>query len=125
MGARGGRGGTGVPDLNGGYMNIVQEYFDAFCKKDLNKLSELYHDDVILNEWGENIFCGKDMVLEANKKLFDSVGQINIQVLSSGITDTRHINEIIVELDNKIVSVVDMIRVDNGKIEEIMAYRGF
>ena len=104
---------------------IVQEYFDAFCKKDLNKLSELYHDDVILNEWGENIFCGKDMVLEANKKLFDSVGQINIQVLSSGITDTRHINEIIVELDNKIVSVVDMIRVDNGKIEEIMAYRGF
>lgn len=104
---------------------IVDIYFEAFTKKDLTTLAELYADDVTLDEWRENIFFGKDKVLTANKKLFDSAGQIDIQVTSSGITDNRSINELIISLDNAIVNVVDVLEIVDGKIKRIKAYRGF
>lgn len=104
---------------------IVNLYFDHFCKKDLQSLSELYAEDVILNEWNSNIFIGKDNVLDANKKLFEEFGQIEIDVTTSGISNNRSVNEIIVVLDGANVKVVDVLTIENNKIKYIMAYRGF
>lgn len=104
---------------------IVNRYFDAFCKKDIDTLSNLYADNVILNEWNSNIFIGKEDVLNANKKLFEEFGQIQIEVTASGITNDKSVNEIIVILDDANVRVVDVLTVHDGKIQYIMAYRGF
>lgn len=104
---------------------IVNLYFEYFCKKDLEALNELYADDVILNEWNSNIFIGKEKVLQANKKLFEEVGLLEIDVKTSGITEDRSVNEIIVSLDNALVKVVDVLQIQDGKIKYIMAYRGF
>lgn len=105
--------------------NIVTKYFDVFCKKDLEALSTLYADDVILNEWNSNIFVGKEKVLEANKILFEQFNKIEIEVITSGITNDKSVNEIIVILDDAHVRVVDVLTIEDEKIKYIMAYRGF
>ena len=112
--------------------DLVKTYFEAFNNKDLNTLSELYADNVILDEWNENIFVGKDAVLNANKELFDKYTNVNIEILTSGIDDvsssTLHIslNEIAVTLDDEVhIIVVDVIEILDDKIRRIIAYRGF
>lgn len=104
---------------------LVGEYFTAFSAKDLTKLSTLYADDVVLSEWDENIFKGKQAVLEANKKLFDNIKSIRIVVNNSGSNIKTSINEITVYLDSTTVKVVDSITVVGDKITNIMAYKGF
>lgn len=107
---------------------LIQDYFDAFCSQNLEKLSELYSDTIVLNEWNTNMFVGKEQVLEANKKLFTQFKNINIEVIIS-MTDEDYrvsFNEIVVRLDTEKVRVIDTIRFNpDGKINNITAYRGF
>lgn len=112
--------------------DLIEKYFEAFNNKDLNTLSELYADNVILNEWNENVFEGKDAVLAANKKLFDRYENVNIEILTSGIDDVSSstlyisLNEIAVTLDDEVhITVVDVIEIIDDKIRSITAYRGF
>jgi ketosteroid isomerase-like protein len=112
---------------------LISKYFEAFNNKDLVTLSELYTDNVILNEWHENIFTGKEAVLAANKTLFDKFNSVVIEVLSSGVDEISNIsasyislNEISVSLDDDThITVVDIIEVVDNKIRGVMAYRGF
>ena len=118
-------------------------YFDAFCKKDIKTLSRLYTDDIVLNEWNENIFTGKEDVLQANRDLFSAFNTIDIKVIRSvehtipnieGSTAHKVIYaEIEVYLDDMpVVKVIDVIHfrraVEPGSyslISRIDAYRGF
>ena len=104
---------------------IVEEYFDAFVSKDLQKLSELYDDDIQLSEWDENVFVGKEAVLKANEELFNKFENIGVVIKARASQNNRSLNEIVVHLDDIEVKVVDSIKVINDKIVYIMAYRGF
>ena len=106
---------------------LIQEYFEAFSKKDIVKLAELYDDNIVLSEWNENMFSGKAEVIQANLELFWKFDSINITILSTGIDQLHNIslNEILVNLDGQLVRVVDVIKIMNNKIQFIMAYRGF
>lgn len=108
--------------------NATTAYFEAFSNKDLDKLSELYSEDVTLCEWFENIVQGKKEVLEANAALFNGCSSLSIEVVSQAmdLEDEVTLNEIIVHIDDKQVRVVDVISFDSeGKIEGVTAYRGF
>lgn len=104
---------------------IIEEYFDAFVNKDLQKLSLLYDDNIVLSEWDENIFTGKEAVLKANEELFNKFKDIGVVVKARASQNNRSLNEIVVHLDDVEVKVVDSITVVDGKIIGIMAYRGF
>ena len=108
-------------------IQLVQDYFDAFSAQNLEKLSELYSDNVMLNEWNENVLVGKEKVLEVNKKLFDQFKSIRVEVVSSSTDEDYRVslNEIVVKLDDQKVKVVDIIRFFDNKITSITAYRGF
>jgi len=106
-------------------MKIIEEYFEAFVKKDLTKLAELYSDDVVLSEWDENIFSGKEAVLKANAELFNKFENIGVVIKARGECGNISLNEIIVNLNDVSVKVVDSITVQDEKIIYIMAYRGF
>lgn len=106
-------------------MKVIEEYFDAFVNKDLARLSELYSDDIVLSEWDENVFTGKEAVLRANADLFGKFEKIGVLVKARGESGNISLNEIIVNLDDVSVKVVDSIAVHNEKIVYIMAYRGF
>lgn len=113
--------------------NLITKYFEAFNNKDLDALSEMYADDVVLNEWNENVFEGKEAVLKANKELFEKFDKLNIKVcVTADRTNSfmpvsyTSLNEISVSLDdNTHITVIDVIEVERRKIIGIRAYRGF
>ena len=82
-------------------MKVIEEYFDAFVNKDLVRLSELYSDDVVLSEWDENIFNGKEAVLQANADLFSKFEKIGVLVKARGESGNISLNEIIVNLEEE------------------------
>ena len=104
---------------------IVEEYFKAFSNKDLTTLSELYHNDVVLWEWGTHVYMGKPQVLEANAVLFNSAERVTVLLQKSSSQENNHFCELVILLDDKIVSVVDVITIVDDKIISIQAYRGF
>jgi ketosteroid isomerase-like protein len=105
--------------------NIIQEYFKAFSNKDLSTLEQLYDSSVILWEWGQNIFVGKSEVLKANMELFNSTEQLMVTVQGYANNGSKHYCEIGILLNNKLISVVDVITVTDNKITSIQAYKGF
>ena len=101
-------------------------YFDLFSKKDLDGLSELFSDNVTLRDW-EIFASGKKNVLAANKKIFDSVNNIQVKLIDQSLSynDTVY-NEIIIKINNtENLLVVDVIIFDKkGLIKEIKAFKG-
>ena len=105
---------------------IIKKYFQAFSKKDLDTLSELYSDNVVLWEWGEKFYLGKLDVLNSNKDLFGKFSNINVLLKSHAHSeDNKYFCEAIVVLDNNAVSFINVFVVENDKIVSIAAYRGF
>jgi len=104
---------------------IVEKYFKAFSNKDLTALADLYHDDVVLWEWGTRIFMGKEQVLEANTELFSSAERITVLLQKSASNEDKHFCELIIILDDKILTVMDVITIVDNKITSVQAYRGF
>jgi hypothetical protein len=100
-------------------------YFEAFSNKDLEKLSELYSDDVTLADWEPLFFDGKEQVLSANKNLFDSVQSVNILVKRIGSNDKNVFAEIDILINsNTQLFVVDILEFDeDNKIKSIRAYK--
>ena len=110
----------------------AKEYFDAFNSKDLDRLGELYAEDVKLIDW---VSCqyGKEDVLFANKQLFNSYSHLEL----------HHEDSLMYEGDNSVAceiaiilasgnhpgaperayAIVDVTEFnDEGKISTIKAY---
>lgn len=104
---------------------IIQQYFTAFAAKDLITLSELYSDNIVLWEWGQNIFMGKQEVLAANQQLFESTQHLMVTVQGYASNEDHHYCELSIVLDDALISVVDVIVTNEGKITSVQAYRGF
>lgn len=110
--------------------DLTDKYFEAFENKDLDALSQLYSEDVLLNEWNENRFYGRGLVLEANDKLLNSTWKdqkVEIAFMAQGFSMYSSLNEIAVIVDGtEVARVVDVIEFsEDGKIKAIVAYRGF
>ena len=54
---------------------LVTKYFEDFSNKDLEKLSDIFSDEITLQDW-DILAEGKQNVLEANKNIFNSVDTI-------------------------------------------------
>lgn len=105
---------------------IVKKYFKAFSEKDIDTLSELYDDNVILWEWGTHVFMGKEQVLKANLDIFNSVNEMKVIIQSHAPADLeKSYTELVIFLDKQMISVVDVITTHNNKITGVTAYRGF
>jgi hypothetical protein len=68
---------------------------------------------------------GKAEVLEANTQLFNSSERLNLLVQSSASDGNKHFCELSIILDEKLISVLDVITLQDNKIITVQAYRGF
>ena len=103
---------------------LVTKYFEDFSNKDLEKLSDIFSEEIILQDW-DILAEGKQNVLEANKNIFNSVDTISINLNEIYIDDSvaTCIIEIVIN-DEETLKVIDIIKIDNdGKIKEISAYK--
>lgn len=106
----------------------IIEYFNLFSAKRLDKLSELFSDNIELKDWNVNI-QGKEKVIDAYKNIFDSVEEIHAHLIQSyeyGKTICCEILIMIYKDNIKIeeIEVMDVITFNNMmKIEKIKAYK--
>ena len=114
----------------------IEEYFQAFSGKDVDKLKELYHDEISLRDWISSAE-GKDAVIASNQRLFDAVTRISVKInkviwmFQPQDPQTQYLAacEIVLELTHNDgtedeLLVVDVIELEGNKIKEIRAYLG-
>ena len=108
----------------------AREYFEAFSEGDLEKLENLYAENVSLKDWVSE-HEGRDAVLAANESLFAS-HKVDVKVNSMVGGDFPELMvacEIEISLDDgstkENLLVADILTFNKlGQIEEIRAYLG-
>lgn len=107
--------------------NNCIEYFAAWNAKDLDKLAEIFADDIYTRDW-ETSAEGKADSLVANKAIFDTFATCNAEPIElyqddMNMTVACHIN---ISLDGvPPFEVIDLITFDqDGKIVKLLAFRG-
>jgi hypothetical protein len=104
---------------------IVKNYFTVFSAKDLQGLERFFSQSIVLQDWDISAVGIKDVV-EANKKIFDSVDSINVSPLNIFLDGNVVIGEIeiLINGENRI-KVVDIITFDyDSKFVSIRAFKG-
>ena len=105
--------------------DIALSYFKTFSEKNINKLREMFDDNVTLRDWDIDK-QGIESVLEANLNIFQNVKTINV-IPQNIISENNFVFaelKIIVNGDEEL-KVVDMIEFNKkGKITSIKAFKG-
>lgn len=103
---------------------LINKYFISFSNKDIDKLSDMFSEEIILQDWDIH-FEGKTDVLKANKNIFDQVKNISINLNELYIFNDVAVCLIEITINNiDKLKVIDIIKVNNaGKIIEISAYK--
>ena len=104
---------------------ICKEYFWAWGDKNISKLAEMFAEDVRLRDWNQTAF-GREQTLIANNNIFTSVktcSALPLYMYQDGNTVACRLNVYI--NDDNAFEVLDLITFnDEGKIVEILAFRG-
>lgn len=105
--------------------SISKKYFKTFSDKNVDELSDMFADDICLQDW-EIRAVGKAAVLLANENIFSSVETIEATPTSLYCENNVVVAELKICIDNKTsILVVDVIEFDkSGKIKAIRAYKG-
>jgi hypothetical protein len=107
-----------------GNRDLAKKYFEAFSNKDVSGLSEMFTDDCTLRDW-DNRSVGKEAVVEANKKIFDSVDTIVVEVLNLYSDGNIVVADLLITINGKDeLLVVDILEFKDGKVRSVRAYKG-
>lgn len=102
----------------------AQDYFEAFEKRDINKLRELLDSEVVLRDWNVEA-KGLQNVLDINIEIFKAFEKIQVNVISLYAEESTVIGELTIILDEavtmKVVDVIEFTRL--RKIKSIRAYK--
>ena len=118
----------------------LRNYFQAFADKNIEVLTEMFTDDIILIDWN-NTFSGKDQVVNEVQGIFanfktiklevtDIFSSLNIINADRGETtvsipkDDSFACEIVIVFDDlEPLYIMDLIEFDNeGRIKKLTAY---
>lgn len=103
----------------------VLKYFQYFSNKDIDSLSKMFSEDIRLVDW-EIAETGKEEVIKANQKIFDSVETIQVKPLYFYYDgeDSFAVEILIVVNEKEFLEVVDVIRFnEDGLIDSVKAYK--
>ena len=105
-------------------IEIAKRYFDFFSKKDIQNLKNIFSEDIILKDW-EIEAKGINDVVEANKKIFNSVE--SIIVTPKNIYQDNFVLICVIDIminKTEKLKVIDILKFnENYKIEEISAFK--
>ena len=102
---------------------IAEQYFEAWNERSIISLDELFHIDVILEDWEVKI-DGKSQLLSHIQGVLGVLPDLQVIVLSMTISGSKIIAEIEVKLDLcNTIQVVDVLHFVDCKIKYIKAYK--
>ena len=104
--------------------DIIKNYFNYFSNKDIEKLKNLFSNNIRLKDWDIDA-KGIDNVLDANKKIFDSVDTIVVSPINIYQDNMVLLCEINILINNaEKLNVIDIIKFNKDKkIIEISAFK--
>lgn len=106
-------------------VEICKQYFEAFSKKDLERIKNMFSEDVILIDW-EIYETGIEKVVEANANIFKAVNKIQVtpqNLYKDGLTIIAEL-EIDINKGQEKLQVVDIIKFNlDNKISKITAFK--
>ncbi len=95
--------------------NLIKDYFKFFSNKDISSLEKLFAKDIKLVDWEISVE-GKDEVIKANKKIFDTLDSIKIELKELYLQEMTAICLVEILINNKEkLKVIDMIKFNNDK----------
>ena len=106
---------------------MINEYFDAFVRKDLDTIAEMFHPEVSLQDPFVKVVKGKDAVLEIYKSMFAGNNfEIEIKrqfkendqsfAVEFGLTVKPN------GKDEQYLEGIDLVELKDGKIISLRAY---
>jgi hypothetical protein len=105
--------------------DICLNYFYWFSRKNIEGLAPLFASTVELFDW-EISAVGRDEVLAANEKIFNSVNTITVTPRNMYQQDNVVVAEILITVDgSEQFHVVDVITFEDNLIKGIRAYKGW
>ena len=104
---------------------ITKNYFKFFNEKNTIKLASLFANNVVLEDWNINV-TGKEKVIRANKKIFDSNPYIKVKIKKVFFSEKNIFAILDIDLNSKKkLKVIDHITLNkNNLITKIRAYLG-
>lgn len=103
---------------------ITTKYFELWQTKNVEGLSKLFDDEIVLEDW-DNLIKGKDALLKFNSDFFNSVNLIELNVVSFHCYDHNTFSELNIIIDGVKLTVLDKIVFnENLKITLIKAFKG-
>jgi ketosteroid isomerase-like protein len=107
----------------------LEVYFDTFSNKDINTLSKMFSNDVVLNDWNVSV-SGKTEVVNTVKNIFDEVSSIKVtplKIYSMNENSFAVETTIAVNTEESYCSTLDVIDVIEfnvkGLIKSVNAYK--
>ena len=100
-------------------------YLEAYTAKDLQRVSDMLADDVLLRDWKISV-AGRVTALAETEKNFQSADSIDIEILRTYEADDAVAGELKITVDGtEVLHVVDVVSFNAaGKIQSIRAYLG-
>jgi len=109
------------------FERILKNYFDLFSKKDIDKLSLLFAENISLQDWTSSVQSKKKVIL-FNKKIFKKFKSIKVNLLEIFYNSKKNAYSCKLKITlnkKKSIDVVDLIYFDKKKkIKKIIAYLG-
>lgn len=101
---------------------LTQQYIAAFSAKNLAAVAELLHDNVALEDPVVKRIEGKSGVLAAMQGIFDGAAHLSFSAKNIYEDGATNLIEFRLELDKTVLTGVDIIEWDHGKMRELRAY---
>lgn len=107
------------------YYKLIDEYFIAFENKDIEKLKNMFDDNITLFDPVVKLIQGKAQVIEVNMNIFNDCTNLNFikKDIFIDIEKMTAIGEVEFYCNDIKINVVDIIKFNNDlKINSITAY---
>tara|TARA_B100001059_G_scaffold95104_1_gene94325 strand:+ start:13903 stop:14259 length:357 start_codon:yes stop_codon:yes gene_type:complete len=102
----------------------TKKYFTFWSNKNIEGLTNLFHDEIVLQDW-ENLIKGKNAVVKFNEEFFKKVNDIRLNIIFLDSFNNTSFSELKIDLDGNTISVLDKIEFnENELIKNIRAYKG-
>ena len=101
---------------------LTQDYIQAFNNKDLNTLSAMFDENVVLEDPVVKRVEGKAAVLAAVEGIFKNAAQLSFGSRNIFVDGSTSLIEFRLRLGDLLLTGVDVIEWRDGKLRELRAY---